>query len=222
MDNFFDLYSLFFLVVGLFVFFRLYSVLGVRTERDEKACKSPLETDRGGLSNGKDDGFQGESVPLTQADECEAYAVSSSLPDGLFTKMRHLDSRFRLDSFLEGAEIAHETIIVAFEKGEKADLKPLLAPDVYEEFCRVIEERAATELFVGTFFVGISEKRITDGWLEGNKAYLTVSFVSDMVDVKLSEDDKAAKNVPRKVIDKWTFSRDLSSSNPNWLLVTTE
>ena len=48
---------------------------------------------------------------------------------------------FDPEHFLTGAKAAYEMIVTAFAEGDRATLKNLLAPDVYEGFVAAIAER---------------------------------------------------------------------------------
>ena len=56
-------------------------------------------------------------------------------------------------------------------------------------------------------------------------AHLTVRFVSQMITATRDKDGAVIDGNPEKltdVTDVWTFSRDVSSRDPNWKLVGTE
>lgn len=66
---------------------------------------------------------------------------------------------------------------------------------------------------------------IADAWLEGDKAEITVHFVSELVAVTRSADNSVVDGDPEKIVpatDLWTFARRVPSRNPNWEIVATE
>ena len=62
--------------------------------------------------------------------------------------------------FLKGAEIAYETIIASFAKGDKKSLKPLLEKNMFERFAEVIDERNNKKLKYETTFIGLKSTKI--------------------------------------------------------------
>ena len=59
----------------------------------------------------------------------------------------------------------------------------------------------------------------------GSSAQLTVRFVSQLITATRDKDGNVVDGNPDKVSDVtdiWTFSRDVSSRDPNWKLVGTE
>jgi len=127
--------------------------------------------------------------------------------------------------FLTGAKIAYETIITSFSSGNLKGVKQLLDKKVYEQFDEAIKSRNASGQVSETTFIGISSAEIKNH--ENKKGFLevTVSFVSEIISCVKDKDNKILSGDPKKikkVFDTWTFSKDINSTNPNWLLVSTE
>ena len=127
--------------------------------------------------------------------------------------------------FLTGAKIAYETIITSFSSGNLKGVKQLLDKKVYEQFDEAIKSRNASGEVSETTFIGISSAEIKNH--ENKKGFLevTVSFVSEIISCVKDKDNKILSGDPKKikkVFDTWTFSKEVNSKNPNWLLVSTE
>ena len=127
--------------------------------------------------------------------------------------------------FLTGAKIAYETIITSFSSGNLKGVKQLLDKKVYEQFDEAIKSRNESGQVSETTFIGISSAEIKNH--ENKKGFLevTVSFVSEIISCVKDKDNKILSGDPKKikkVFDTWTFSKEVNSTNPNWLLVSTE
>ena len=127
--------------------------------------------------------------------------------------------------FLSGAKIAYETIITSFSSGNLKGVKQLLDKKVYEQFDEAIKSRNASGQVSETTFIGISSAEIKNH--ENKKGFLevTVSFVSEIISCVKDKDNKILSGDPKKikkVFDTWKFSKEINSTNPNWLLVSTE
>jgi len=123
--------------------------------------------------------------------------------------------------FLKGAEVAYETIITAFSKGDKNDLKKLLTKDMADNFNSAIEERNSKKVKSELTFVGIKSSTIEKFEKTAEALFFTVKFVSEIISVKKDGDNKIIEGDPNKiktVIDHWKFTKKISSSNPNWYL----
>lgn len=135
------------------------------------------------------------------------------------------DRSFDPSQFLEGARMAYEMIVTAFAQGDQKTLKMLLSTDVYEGFSQVIIDRERRGDEVESKFVGIDKANLIDASLERNIASITVKFVSQIINAIRDKDGRVIEGDPTKirdVTDIWTFSRDITSRDPNWRLVATE
>ena len=127
--------------------------------------------------------------------------------------------------FLKGAQIAYETIVTDFSKGNIKNIRSLLDKNVFEEFDGAIKERKSKGLSSETTFIGINSADIKDHKQNSNMLEVTVDFVSEIISCVRDKENKILSGDPqkiKKVHDTWKFSRDSKSSSPNWLLVDTQ
>ena len=122
---------------------------------------------------------------------------------------------------MKGAEIAYETILTSFSKGDKQNLKSLLTEKMQSNFSSAIEERKANKIKSELTFVGIKSSAIESFEKSAEALYFTVKFVSEIISVQKDKDNKVIEGDPNKiktVIDRWKFTRKISSISPNWYL----
>ena len=127
--------------------------------------------------------------------------------------------------FVKGAKIAYETIITDFAKGKLNDIKSLLDKNVYKQFEEAIKDRDEKKLSSETTFIGINSAEVKEHQQNKNMLEVTVEFVSEIISCVKDKDNKVISGDPekiRKVLDTWKFSKDIRSSNPNWLLIDTQ
>ncbi len=127
--------------------------------------------------------------------------------------------------FLKGAKVAYETIITSFAEGDLKKIKLLLGNNVFDQFSKAIKDRKTKGLISDTTFIGISSAEIKEHNEKNNLLEVTVDFVSEIISCVRNEDKKVISGDPqkiKKVHDTWKFTRDIRSSNPNWLLVETQ
>ena len=123
--------------------------------------------------------------------------------------------------FLKGAEIAYETIINSFAKGDKKSLKDLLTKEMRQNFESAIEERNKNNIKSELTFIGIKSSVVENFEKTATALFFTVKFVSEIISVKRDKDNNVIEGDPDKiktVIDKWKFTRPTSSMTPNWYL----
>ena len=123
--------------------------------------------------------------------------------------------------FLKGAEIAYESILTSFAKGEKVKLKKLLTKDVYNNFEQAIDHRNKENIKSELTFIGFKESRVEKLEKIKDELFSTVKIICEIISVKKDKNNIIIEGNPDKiktVTDYWKFSKNVSSKNPNWFL----
>ena len=136
------------------------------------------------------------------------------------------DENFTVNEFLSGARSAYEWILMSFEKNEIDEIRELLSEEVAEAFDAVVDQRVSQGLTIEAEFIGIREMKLVEATYSSNTktAEISVSFVGEMTSVVKNSSGEIVEGDPKQIKrqkDTWTFSKDIKSSNPNWLLVAT-
>ena len=124
--------------------------------------------------------------------------------------------------FLKGAEIAYETIITAFAKGDRNKLKSLLAPNILSNFEEAIKQRDKENIKSELTFIGIKESKLQKFEEVKSELFATVRFVSEIISVKKDKENKVIDGNPdiiKTVTDQWKFTKSVLNKNPNWNLL---
>ncbi|HEY1473708.1 MAG TPA: Tim44/TimA family putative adaptor protein [Pseudolabrys sp.] len=234
MRDVFDIYTIIFLALAVFIFLRLRSVLGQRTGRerppyDPYAAREPARpaTEKVvALPNRMPEAVAAKPAePVEPVERWKGVAeVGTPLAAGL-DAIVGADPNFDHKHFLTGARAAYEMIVNAFAEGDRRTLKNLLSRDVYEGFEAAIGEREKRGETVENRFVSIDNAEITVADMRGRTAQLTVRFQCKLISATRDKNGNVIDGNAEKVTDVtdvWTFARDLSSRDPNWKLVATE
>ena len=128
--------------------------------------------------------------------------------------------------FLKGAKIAYETIITDFSDSDNKLIasKPLLGKKIYDQFKEALEDRSNKGHFAEITFIGIKSAKIKTHKKVEDSLEVIVDFVSEIITCIKDKDKKIVSGDSEKiktVYDTWVFSKDIKSSNPNWLLIDT-
>jgi predicted lipid-binding transport protein (Tim44 family) len=240
MRDVFDIYTIIFLALAVFIFLRLRSVLGQRTGRERppydpysaREQVRPAAEKVVALPNRKTEAAAktptepSEPIePSVPGERWKDVAVNGSPVAAGLDAIAGVDSDFDAKHFLTGARAAYEMIVSAFAEGDKRTLKGLLSRDVYEGFESAIAEREKRGETVENRFVSIDTAEVTNAELRGKTAQLTVRFQSKLVSATRDKNGNVIDGNAEKVTDVtdvWTFARDASSRDPNWKLVATE
>ncbi len=246
MQSGFDMTTLVFLGLAIFVGWKLWSVLGTKNgseappvdpfRRDAKSdAATPPELNQAGQGNKDSQGNPGSNVirlpgaandaNIARADRWVGLAPAGSpLATGL-DQIAAAEPSFDARGFVQGAKGAYEMIVLAFARGDRATLKGLLAKDVLEGFEQAITDREARRETTQTTFVSLDDAKLVAIDVKDLTAQVTLQFNSKMItttrDAK-GELIEGGSEAVTDMTDVWTFSRALGSRDPNWWLIATE
>ena len=212
-----------FAALAVFILYKLYEVLG-KDDLNEAQRKQSNVVDL----NAASDKFGNEISDIAYKvvnDEKELEAEHGKDVAGKIKLIRNLDPSFDDKDFLKGASKAFEMILSSFAKGDKKTLKPLLNREVYNEFSTEIDNREKSEVTHELTLVAIIKAAIKNISLSKSTAKIAVEIVSEQINILRNKEGEIIEGEPShvdQVAEKWTFSRNLASKNPNWELVATE
>jgi predicted lipid-binding transport protein (Tim44 family) len=239
MQDSFDLTTIIFALLAVFVVWKLRAILGARTGT-EKPPKNPFlsgapEARPSRLGDGND-----KIVPLPGAtpaanattigggsnpsERWRPFAEPESKASAGLDAIAAADSTFALQPFLAGAKSAYEIIVTSFADADRQVLQNLLAKDVFDSFAAALAEREKRGEKVETTFVAIDNASVVDAELRSRIAEITLRFSAQLITATRDKDGAVIEGSPDKVIeinDTWTFARDTGSRDPNWKLVST-
>ena len=180
-------------MIAGFIFLRLRGILGKRT------------------------GFEGKSPP-----QFKEVIKNINVEQPLKNKDKFDDEAQK--EFLKGAKIAYETIITDFSDNDNKIIasKPLLNQQMYDQFNEALKERSAKGQYAEITFIGVNTAEITDHKKVSNILNVTVKCIAEVITCIRDKDKTIVSGHPekiKKIYDTWVFSRDTSSTNPNWQLI---
>ena len=123
--------------------------------------------------------------------------------------------------FLQGAEIAYETILTAFATGEAKKFKGLLTATMSNNFAGAIVARNKEGLKSEFTFIGVKESSLEKYGKVKDDLFATVKFVAEVISVKRDKENKIVEGSPDKikfVTDVWKFTKNIKNTSPNWYL----
>ncbi|MFD2239169.1 Tim44/TimA family putative adaptor protein [Aureimonas populi] len=223
--------TIFFIVVAAVVLFQLYNVLGRRTGNERQPFDPYSRREEAPPAGGNVVTLPNRRVNSGEEGERPRYEGIDKLAEpgtplnaGL-RAIRDADQTFDAQDFVEGAKVAYEMVVTAFADGDRAVLKNLLSPEVYQGFEAAITAREERGERMQSSFVGIDDARLVGAELKDREAFVTVRVVSQLISAVLKPDGTVVDGDPETVVevrDIWTFARDTRSRDPNWKLVETE
>ena len=181
-------------MIAGFIILRLRNILGRKTGHQDKPF----------------DGFDGKKFEQFKKESIKKEEIKEKGLEGI-----------KKEQFLKGAEIAYESIIVAFAKGDQKKLKNLLSREMSSSFEEAIIQRNKKNIKSELTFIGMKESQLEKFEKIKTEFYATVKFVSEIISVKKDKDNNVIEGNPDKiktVTDYWKFSKNIFSKSPNWYL----
>ncbi|WP_046862339.1 Tim44/TimA family putative adaptor protein [Microvirga massiliensis] len=232
MQDSFDVTTLIFLVLAVFVIWRLRSVLGQKTGHEQQPFDPLARRDQQSRPSGN--GPEQDNVvrlpgaqpaPTPPADRWKGFAEPGSPIAAGLDEIARAEPSFDAGTFLEGAKAAYEMIVMSFAHGDRRALKDLLRKDVYDGFEKAIIDRERRGEKVETTFVSIDKAEIVGAEVRQGTGEITVRFLSKLITATRDASGAVVDGSSDAVVDVtdvWTFDRKLGSRDPNWRLIATE
>jgi predicted lipid-binding transport protein (Tim44 family) len=207
-------------LVALFIGLRLYSVLGERTGHEQQQpILKPADPDT--RVDARVSQPQVSTPAPTDAGDMAFVPTAGPAVRAILSA----DPTFDVARFLEGAKAAYRLVLESFWKGDLSALRSHVDDHVYETFSSAVEQRAKDGLVLDNRLVAIEQAVISEASLERSVAILTVRFEADIAAVTRNAQGEVVAGSLSDAVqtrDLWTFRRDLSTRDPNWLLIETD
>jgi len=133
---------------------------------------------------------------------------------------------FNKEKFLTAAQNAFQIITEAFNKGDVETLEMLVSKNILKKFRDVIEKREKEHLSTETEFICFDKAQIVNADItDKGTARLSVEFVSEQINVLRDAENNVIEgdeNYIQNITDVWTFEKALTSTTPNWILISTK
>ncbi|MCX7343486.1 MAG: Tim44/TimA family putative adaptor protein [Proteobacteria bacterium] len=207
---------LLFAVLSVYLFYRLWSVLGTRTGQEkQRQWPRPENTDTNVII------LPQKNVAQTQTE----IIVESPQPFVEQIKMIKKSIKdFSIDKFQVGACNAFRAVLTAFAAGDNKRLEQLVSPKIAKEFQQAVKARTKQKETLNIDIKSV-EAEIEEMHVDKSIAEILVHFTSDQIVTTLSKEGEIIDNtnqLTNRMIDRWTFQKNLAETGPAWLLVKTE
>lgn len=211
------------LVVVVLIFQRLRSLLGTRPieEKHIRLSKESAEKLYNILKT------ESEKMEIAEAaDEPEELVPADDESLSELDKTLRRIPNFNKKKFLQSAERVFRITTDAFNNGDTETLEMLINPKLFKKFQEIIEQRHSEGIKAETDFICFDKTEIVKAEISDNgNARVSVEFVSQQVNILRNKEGNVIEgdeNYIQNITDVWTFERALSSTSPNWILISTK
>jgi predicted lipid-binding transport protein (Tim44 family) len=210
-------------MIAAFLGLRLYSVLGRRAEGEEETVQARFEApaDPATRPLAPD---QGDRPAIGLAPRAMVPGVTPAIERGL-REILAADRRFDLLTFVEGTKGAYHMILEAFWKGDRETLGQMCDRDVFDGFDAAIAARDKAGEVLDNRLVRIEDATVVAASYQAPMARIAVRFTADIASITRNAEGQVIAGSLDDAIearDLWTFSRNVNSPQPDWLLDETD
>ena len=196
-----------FAIIAIFLVYRLKSILGQNSDGNEQ--------------NNKIDIGEKEFTNVIKLDNKKT-ATSNIKTNKDSIKIE--DSTFNEKEFLKGAHNFFEMVINSFLKGDLRGIAQYIDDKLIKNFQSVINERLQEEETLKIKILKMHSITINDVKKLKNLLRVSVLFESEQIKVLKDKKGKIIDGDQKKSIlvkDLWTFEKEITSKDLNWILVET-
>jgi len=220
---------IFFAAISIFIFIKLRSELGKISDEDKTKINNKIKAERekiialqNQITNTASKIIEQSSDQQNQANE----KILGKLSDSLKQNLSQIFQRCEISAefFINGTKSCFEMIVKAFASKDLQTLKFLLSDKIYAGFESAITKRNAEEKNLCSNLIAIEKTEILDALILDNQAFVTIKFTSKQINYftnKIDEIIEGRKDEISEMHDIWTFKKDLTSTNPNWIVSKT-
>jgi predicted lipid-binding transport protein (Tim44 family) len=222
---------LFFALLSFYIFYKLSKHLGQVDENEKRDMEEKIArikaSEKAIMDKIKEQEVViGASSTINSKEKESEDKILATLPDTLKQSLNDIFSRcnITLSFFLFGAKSAFEMIIKAFASGDLSTLKMLLADKIYQGFENAVNARNASGNALVTNLIAIEKSEIIGASLVDNFANIVVKFTSKQINYITDQSGAVVegnKGEIAEITDIWTFKKDVTSPNPNWIVSAT-
>ncbi|MEO6301208.1 MAG: Tim44/TimA family putative adaptor protein [Paracoccaceae bacterium] len=201
--------------IAIFLILKLRSVLGTREGFEKPAVAESAPSPRAKFE--VIEGGPDRDITDNTADPAATAALAA---------MKAAEPSFNVTDFLKGARQAYEMILMAFDKGDLAQIKPFLGEDVLATFTAAINDRENQGLKIESTFAGVRDMALTEATYDPatKTAEIAVRYTGELYRTVRDKSGTVVEGGPSAIVrqrDTWTFSRRMGVNDPNWQLSAT-
>ncbi len=209
-------------MVAAFLGLRLYSVLGRRAEHEEQPLPPRFEPKEPQVNAPR--GAVPEMSSAGAAPKIMVPGVTPAIERGI-REIAAADRHFDMLTFVEGAKGAYKLVLEAFWRGDREALAQLCDGDVLESFTAEIDAREAAGNTFDYKLVRIEDAVVVAAHYQAPMARIAIRFTADIAAVTRNAAGTViagSLNDAVETCDLWTFSRNVQSTSPDWLVDETD
>ncbi len=223
---------LFFAAIAIFIFFKLREQLGKISDEEKEQITQKIKAQQQKIAQ-----MQAQAqnqAQFNQQGQANQPAITSNMDEKILAELSPTlksniqeilaKSNIGAEFFINGTKSCFEMIIKSFANKDIDTLKFLLSDKIFNNFETVIKQRELENKILNSNIISLDKAEIIAASIVDNQASITVKILSKQINYITNNSGEVVDGRKDEIIamtDIWTFKRDLTSTNPNWIVVAT-
>jgi len=207
-------------MIAVFIINRLRNVLGKKTGNESDIVEKFTQR-KNNFKESEPDSVSDRKISKSDKN-IKKNLHSDKKINSTINEILKIDNNFEINSFCDGARKAFEFILTEYSNSNLKALEKLVSKNIYKAFENQINLRSKKNEKLEITVISVKNPVIKSVNLEKKHiAYFKLLFESEQVQI--------TKNSKQEIIDGdnnqilqikeiWTFSKNLKSNDPNWIL----
>ena len=207
-------------MIAVFIINRLRNVLGKKTGNESDIVEKFTQR-KNAFKESEPDSISDEKVTKLDHNIKKTFHSNKKI-NSVINEIIKIDNNFEINSFFEGAKKAFEFILTEYSSNNLKVLEKLVNKNIYKEFENQINLRTNKNEELVITVISVKNPEIKSVNLEKKyTAYFKLLFESEQV--QLTKNSKGEiidgdSNQILQIKEIWTFSKNLKSNDPSWIL----
>ena len=206
-------------MIAVFIINRLRNVLGKKTGNESDIVEKFTQR-KSTFNESEPDSVSDQKGKLNNSVTKNLH--SNKKINSVINEILKIDSNFDIDSFCDGAKKAFEYILTEYSANNLTALEKLVSKNIYKTFENQINLRTNNKEKLEITVISVKNPEIKSVNLEKKHvAYFKLLFDSEQVQVTKNSSDEVIDGDNNQILqikEIWTFSKNLKSKDPNWIL----
>ncbi len=221
MNNFPYIDILILAMIAIFIINRLRNVLGKKTGNESDIAEKFTQK-KSDFKESEPDSISNLNKNLNNDSPKKKTYHDDKKINNYINDIVKLDSNFEIDSFKDGAKKAFEFILAEYSKNQLKSLSKLTSRSIYDAFKNQITKRQKNGEVLEITVISVKSPEIKQVKLKDKKfAFIDLLFDSEQVQVTKNKKGDVVDGDSNQILsikEIWTFSKNLKSDDPNWIL----
>ena len=207
-------------MIAVFIINRLRNVLGKKTGNESDVVEKFTQR-KNNFKESDPDSISDQKV--TKLDNSNKKNLHSNKKiNSAINEILKVDNKFEINSFCDGAKKAFEFILTEYSNNNLKALEKLVSKNIFKAFENQINLRSKKNEELEITVISVKNPDIKSVNLEKKYfAYIKLLFESEQVQITKNSKGEIIDGDNNQILqikEIWTFSKNLKSNDPNWIL----